>query len=77
MAMNRGKKTGSDRGPKSAGVGFDAIRVERDIGGRPLILETGRMAKQADGAVLARYGDTMILATAQSSCNCFMRIIII
>ena len=81
MVMNRGEgsarrskaankgKSGSDRrsAPKSSGVGFNAIRVERDIGGRPLILETGRMAKQADGAVLARYGDTMILATAQSA----------
>jgi len=44
-----------------------AIRVEREIGGRMLMLETGRMAKQADGAVVARYGDTMVLATAQSA----------
>jgi polyribonucleotide nucleotidyltransferase len=38
------------------------VRVE--IGGRELVLETGRVARQADGAVLARYGDTMVLATA-------------
>ncbi|MHC4515201.1 MAG: polyribonucleotide nucleotidyltransferase, partial [Planctomycetota bacterium] len=44
-----------------------AVRVEREIGGRVLALETGRMAKQADGSVVARYGDTMILATAQSA----------
>ena len=43
---------------------FDVQRVEIDWGGRPLILETGRMARQADGAVLARYGDTVVLCTA-------------
>ena len=43
---------------------FDVQRVEIDWGGRPLILETGRMARQSDGAVLARYGDTVVLCTA-------------
>ncbi len=38
--------------------------VEMEVGGRPLRLETGRMAKQADGAVLATYADTVVLATA-------------
>ncbi len=38
------------------------VRVE--IGGRDLVLETGRVARQADGSVLARYGDTVLLATA-------------
>ena len=38
--------------------------VEMELGGRPLRLETGRMAKQADGAVLATYADTVVLATA-------------
>ncbi len=32
--------------------------------GRPLIVETGEIAKQADGAVLVRYGDTVTLSTA-------------
>ena len=41
--------------------------VEMELGGRPLRLETGRMAKQADGAVLASYADTVVLATAVSS----------
>ncbi len=41
--------------------------VEMEVGGRPLRLETGRMAKQADGAVLATYADTVILATAVSA----------
>ena len=37
---------------------------ELEIGGRKLTIETGRMAKQADGAVLVRYGDTVVLVTA-------------
>lgn len=37
--------------------------VEIDLRGKPLILETGRFARQADGAVVARYGDTLVLAT--------------
>ena len=41
--------------------------VELEIAGRKMRLETGRMAKLADGAVLASYGDTMVLATAVSS----------
>jgi polyribonucleotide nucleotidyltransferase len=38
-------------------------RVELDWGGRKLVLETGRVARQADGAVLATYGETTVLAT--------------
>ena len=34
-----------------------------DLGGKQFSLETGRFAKQADGAVMARFGDTMVLAT--------------
>ncbi len=43
------------------------VRVSRTIAGRTLTLETGRMAKQADGAVLATYGETTLLATVQSA----------
>src|SRR6201995_4134832 len=43
---------------------FNYYRKEIDWGGRKLILETGKMARQADGAVLARYGDTIVLCTA-------------
>ena len=43
---------------------FDINRKEVDWGGRRLILETGRIARQADGAVLASYGDTVVLCTA-------------
>jgi polyribonucleotide nucleotidyltransferase len=39
-------------------------RVELQLGGKTLSIETGRMAKQADGAVLVRLGDTVVLATA-------------
>ncbi len=41
--------------------------VEMDLAGCQLRLETGRMAKQAGGAVLASYGDTVVLATAVAS----------
>ena len=39
-------------------------RVSLEVGGRTLTLETGKMARQAHGAVIARYGDTVVLATA-------------
>jgi polyribonucleotide nucleotidyltransferase len=42
---------------------FDIHRVQLDWGGRKLVLETGRIARQADGAVLATYGETKVLAT--------------
>src|SRR5690348_1637672 len=48
-----------------------AIATERraevsvTVGGREITLETGKLAKQADGAVIIRSGDTMVLATAQ------------
>ncbi|MBK5961253.1 polyribonucleotide nucleotidyltransferase [Rhodoplanes elegans] len=42
---------------------FDKHSVEIDWAGRKLVLETGRIARQADGAVLATYGETTVLAT--------------
>ncbi len=42
---------------------FDIHRVEIEWGGRKLRLETGHMARQADAAVLAQYGETTVLAT--------------
>src|SRR5512136_8802 len=42
-------------------------RLETAVGGRPLILATGKLAEQADGSVLVRYGDTIVLATAVAS----------
>ncbi|MDG4855994.1 MAG: polyribonucleotide nucleotidyltransferase [Mesorhizobium sp.] len=45
---------------------FNQHKVEIEWGGRPLILETGKIARQADGAVLATYGETVVLATVVS-----------
>ena len=42
-------------------------RVERKIGASTLSMETGHVAKQADGAVLVQFGDTIVLVTAVSS----------
>ncbi len=41
-----------------------ALQVGVEVGGRVLTLETGKVAKQANGAVVARYGDTLVLVTA-------------
>ena len=43
---------------------FQVYRKELSWGGRRLVLETGKMARQADGAVLATYGETSVLCTA-------------
>lgn len=42
-------------------------KIEMQLGDRPLIIESGKMAKQAGGAVLVRYGDTAVLVTATAS----------
>ncbi len=42
-------------------------KFQMEVGGRTLIIETGRLAKQANGAVLVRYGDTVVLVTATMS----------
>ena len=42
---------------------FDIHRVDLDWGGRKLVLETGKIARQADGAVIASYGESRVLAT--------------
>src|SRR6184192_3328826 len=42
---------------------FNKHSVEIDWGGRPLKLETGKLARQADGAVVATYGESKVLAT--------------
>jgi len=46
---------------------MSVVRVEREIAGRTLSLETGHVAHQADGAVVVRYGDTVVLATVLSA----------
>ena len=40
---------------------------ETTLGGRKFVIETGKMAKQANGAALVRYGDTVVLSTATAS----------
>ena len=45
----------------------NALKKSMEIGGRTLTLETGKMARQASGAVFASYGDTQVLATAVGS----------
>ncbi len=46
---------------------FNIHREEITWGGRPLIIETGKIARQADGCVLVQYGDTTVLATATAA----------
>ena len=46
------------------------VREGVNFGGKELSIETGRMAKQADGSVVVRYGDTMVLVTAVASSAC-------
>ncbi|MGZ8398744.1 MAG: polyribonucleotide nucleotidyltransferase [Gemmatimonadales bacterium] len=46
-----------------------AQRIETEFAGRPLVLETGRMARQAAGSVVLRYGDTVVLAAVTASQN--------
>src|ERR687892_1355648 len=46
---------------------FDIQREELIWAGRKLVLETGKMARQADGAVVATYGETTVLATVVSA----------
>ncbi|MHC5145626.1 MAG: polyribonucleotide nucleotidyltransferase [Planctomycetota bacterium] len=43
---------------------FNVHKVEKEIGGKLLSLETGRIARQAHGAVIAQMGETMVLASA-------------
>ncbi|HEV59298.1 MAG TPA: polyribonucleotide nucleotidyltransferase, partial [Phycisphaerales bacterium] len=43
---------------------FEVHRVERQIGGETLVIETGRIARQAHGAVTVQYGETIVVVTA-------------
>jgi polyribonucleotide nucleotidyltransferase len=40
---------------------------EMQLGGRSFVIESGKMAKQANGSVLVRYGDTVVLVAATAS----------
>ena len=48
---------------------FKTLKKEIDWGGKKLTLETGRIARQADGAVLVTYGETTVLCTVVLSKN--------
>jgi polyribonucleotide nucleotidyltransferase len=41
-------------------------KVEFDLGGRTMTIESGKIAKQANGAVTVRYGDSMVVSTVCS-----------
>ena len=43
---------------------FKIVKKEVDIGGKKISLETGKIARQADGAIVAQCGETVVLATA-------------
>ena len=42
---------------------FKIFKEEVDFGGKKLILETGKIARQADGAIIATYGETIVIST--------------
>ena len=48
-------------------MSYEVHRVELELGGRTLSIETGKIAKQADGAVFVQYGETVVLGTAVRS----------
>ena len=57
------------RSPTERNSMFEIHREELDWAGRKLVLETGKVARQADGAVLASWGDTTVLATVVGAKN--------
>ena len=46
---------------------FEVHREEIEWGGRPLILETGKVARQADGTIMLQYGETTVMAAVVAS----------
>jgi len=52
---------------------FDSLRLTTRVGGLDIELETGRFANQADGAVLATYGETTVLATVVAAMGAMAR----
>ena len=72
IALDTGRLTASRRlvlahARQKDRIMFDIHREEIDWAGRTLVLETGRIARQADGAVFASYGETTLLATVVSA----------
>ncbi len=64
LAFPRNRQNGKT---KFMSIKFDHHKVELNWGGQPLTLETGKIARQADGAVLATLGETVLLATVVSA----------
>src|SRR5437867_757788 len=60
----QGPRGGPSRGAEREGMTME--RVEMPVGRYTLSVETGRLAKQSDGAVVVRLGDTVVLATANA-----------
>ena len=48
---------------------FNEYKKEIELGGRNLVFETGKIARQADGAVMVTYGETMVMCTAVGAKN--------
>ena len=48
---------------------FKIQKEEIDFGGKKLILETGKVARQADGAIIAKLGETVVITTAVGAKN--------
>ena len=54
--------------PQQKKMSYNAIKKVLDLGdGRTIEIETGKLAKQADGSVVVKMGDTMLLATVVAS----------
>src|SRR5512142_91381 len=58
-----------EAGKQPSGTGKAMHRIEKTFAGRKLIRETGRMARQANGACLVQYGETVVLCTAVAQDN--------
>ena len=52
-------------------MSLGTIVVEREIGGRTLKIETGRIAKQAAGSVFVTYGETVVLVPTETDSPAF------
>ena len=61
---NAGSQSGLPKGKNEYMSMFDVTRVAAEIGGKEISFETGKLARQASGAVVVRSGDTMVLCTA-------------
>src|SRR5262245_46472878 len=58
-----GRQPGDRKGTQFMSM-FDVTRVSVEVGGEEISFETGKLARQASGAVVVRSGDTMVLNTA-------------